>query len=153
LSGELAVKTFDPASEVLFEVKRITLRSSGGELREWAVEHTRGSKDAVLMTLEGIRTREAAEALVRSRVLVARADLSPPAPGEFFQGDLVGLTAVDEQGATLGTVEAVWNTGPVPNLVIRNGTEELLVPFTDAFVPSVDLEAGRVVVRKPEMVE
>jgi 16S rRNA processing protein RimM len=84
---------------------------------------------------------------------VARADIAPPAEGEFFQGDLVGLTAVDEQGATLGRVEAVWNTGPVPNLVIRMGTEELLVPFTDAFVPSVDLEAGRVVVRKPEIVE
>jgi 16S rRNA processing protein RimM len=153
LRGEVGVKTFDPASEALFDVKRIAVLTPGSELREWAVEHSRGTKDGVLLTLEGVHTREGAEALVGSRVRVARADLPPPAEGEFFQGDLVGLIAVDEQGATIGRVEAVWNTGPVPNLVIRDGQEELLVPFTDAFVPSVDLAAGRLVVRKPELVE
>jgi 16S rRNA processing protein RimM len=153
LRGEVAVKTFDPASEALFDVKRIALCAPGGDPRERAVEHSRETKNEVLLTLDGVRTREAAEVLVGSRVLVARMDLAPPEEGEFFQGDLVGLTAVDEQGNVVGKVEAVWNTGPVPNLVIRAGTEEWLVPFTDAFVPSVDLEAGRLVVRKPEMVE
>jgi len=48
----------------------------------------------------------------------------------------------------------VWNTGPVPNLVIEDSRgEELLVPFVDDFVPEVDVEHGRLVVRPPEMVE
>jgi 16S rRNA processing protein RimM len=80
--------------------------------------------------------------------------LKPPADGEYFQGDLVGLEAVDESGRILGKIEEVWNTGPVPNLVIRSvEVGELLVPFADDFVRSVDLAAGRVVLRPPEIIE
>ena len=68
--------------------------------------------------------------------------------------DLVGLKAFDEAGIELGVVAEVWSTGPVPNLVIRGpAVGELMVPFVDEFVPKVELEAGRVTIRKPEYVE
>jgi ribosomal 30S subunit maturation factor RimM len=66
----------------------------------------------------------------------------------------VGLEAVDEQGARLGRVESVWNTGPVPNLVLRSPHgEEWLVPFADDFVLQVDVEGRRIVMRKPDHLE
>jgi len=87
-------------------------------------------------------------------VRVYRTDLPAPAEGEWFQGDLVGLEARTPEGAPLGRVTAVWNTGPVPVLVIEGaGPEPLLVPFVDDFVPEVNVEAGVLVVRPPEMVE
>jgi 16S rRNA processing protein RimM len=106
------------------------------------------------LTLEGIADRTAADGLVGSTVVVFREDLEPPAEGEYFQGDLIGLEAVDEAGSSLGKVEEIWNTGPVPNLVIRGPDRpELLVPFVDDFVRTVDLAAGRVVLRPPELLE
>jgi hypothetical protein len=51
-------------------------------------------------------------------------------------------------------VEEVWATGEVPNLVIRGPKQpELVVPFADEFVPSVDLATQRIVIRPPEYVE
>ncbi|RKH11234.1 16S rRNA processing protein RimM [Corallococcus sp. CA053C] len=154
LKGEVAVRSFDPASETISTLDRVRLRLRSGEEREMVVESYRPANKEDLLGFEGVHTRAAAEALVGSKVLVYREDLEPPEEGEFFQGDLVGLAAVDEQGAALGTVEEVWATGEVPNLVIRTpGRPELVVPFADEFVPSVDIAAGRIVIRPPEYLE
>ncbi|MFB1480825.1 ribosome maturation factor RimM [Corallococcus sp. RDP092CA] len=154
LRGEVAIKSFDPASETLGLVERVRLRLRSGEEREFALESFRPANKEDLVAFEGVESRTAAEALVGAKVFVYREDLEPPEEGEFFQGDLVGLHAVDEKGAPLGTVEEIWSTGEVPNLVIRaKGRPELVVPFADDFVPSVDLPAGRIVIRPPEYLE
>nr|WP_242593584.1 ribosome maturation factor RimM [Corallococcus exiguus] len=154
LRGEVAVRSFDPASETLGTVERVRLRLRSGEEREYALENFRPANKEDLVFFEGVESRTAAEALVGAKVFVYREDLEPPEEGEFFQGDLVGLNAVDEQGASLGTVEEVWATGEVPNLVIRaKGRPELVVPFADEFVPTVDVPAGRIVIRPPEYLE
>ena len=150
LSGEVAVRMFDAASEALDGVERLVLRSRDGEEREFAVLAARPASKEVLLSLASVAGREAAEALRGSTVLVHREDLVPPSDGEFFQGDLVGLQAVSPAGEALGKVEEVWNAGPVPTLVIRGGPGELLVPFADDFVSSVDLEKGVIVVRPME---
>lgn len=154
LDGEVAVKTFDPSSESLFDVPKVLVRQKDGATRELAIESLRATGKDILLCLVGVEGRTDAERLVGSTVLVAREDLEEPAPGEYFQGDLIGMTAFDEAGGLLGTVEEVWDSGPVPNLVIR-GTDrgELLVPFVDEFVPTVNLEKRRLVVRPPEFVE
>ncbi len=154
LDGKVVVRTFDPASEVFDEVDRLLVRFKDGRSRELRIEERDDRSGEWVLTFEGIADRTAAEQLVGTTVNVFRADLEPPAEGEFFQGDLVGLEAVDESGAVLGKVEKVWNTGPVPNLVIRGpGGAELLVPFADDFVRSVDLVAKKVVLRQPELIE
>jgi len=154
LSGEVGVRTFDPSSEALFEVDRVVVRLKDGSERELSIDSTRTTPKEILVCFEGVEDRSGAEKLVGGTVLVFREDLEPPAEGEFFQGDLVGLLAVDEAGAELGRVEEIWESGPVPNLVIRGeGKPELLVPFADEFVPQVDMAAGRIIVRPPELTE
>jgi 16S rRNA processing protein RimM len=152
-SGELAVRTFDPASQALGGVARIRLRSADGAESEFRLVSVRPGPKGPLLSLDSVESRTAAEALQGATVLVYRTDLPPPADGEFFQGDLVGLRAVSPAGEALGRVEEVWNTGPVPNLVIRGTRGELLVPFADDFVSTVDLDAGVLVVRPPEVLE
>jgi 16S rRNA processing protein RimM len=150
LLGELAIRTFDAASVALEGVERVVLRSRDGEEREFAVIGSRPASKEVLLTLASVEGRTASEALRGSTVLVYREDLLPPAEGEYFQGDLVGLRAVSPEGEPLGKVEEVWNAGPVPTLVIRGEGGELLVPFAEEFVPQVDLDSGMVVVRPLE---
>jgi 16S rRNA processing protein RimM len=135
-------------------VRRIVVRLRSGEERDMAVESARRASEATLVSLAGVTSRSAAEAFKGATVLVHREDLPPPAEGEWFQGDLVGLEARTPDGAPLGRVTEVWNTGPVPNLVIEGaGLEPLVVPFIDEFVPEVDVKAGVLVVRPPEMLE
>lgn len=152
-SGELAVRTFDPSSDALHHVERLRLRTREGAESEFRVTSVRPGPKSLLVALDSVETRTAARALQGATVLVYRTDLPAPAEGEFFQGDLVGLRAVTPTGEALGQVEEVWNTGPVPNLVIRGTRGELLVPFADDFVSTVDLESGVVVVRPPEIQE
>ncbi len=153
LRGELGVRLFDPLSDALCEGRRVHLLPREGPERSVAIAALRESAKELLVTLTGVGDRTAAEALVGAQVRVDRDDLAAPAPGEFFQGDLVGLFAVDEAGAPLGQIVEIWNSGPVPNLVVRGPAGEQMVPFADPFVVRVDLQAGRVVVRPLEYVE
>jgi 16S rRNA processing protein RimM len=150
LHGEVVLKTFDPQSSVLDEVERLVLRTRAGDERELALASVGEAPGGdLLLRFKKVARREAAEELVGSTAHVHREDLEAPAEGEFFHGDLVGLEAVSPDGKRLGVVEEVWSTGPVPNLCIREGKAELLVPFAEDFVTKVDLAGGRIVIVPP----
>ncbi|MBI3183123.1 MAG: 16S rRNA processing protein RimM [Myxococcales bacterium] len=149
IRGELAVRTGDPSSRALLDVSRLLLEAEGHR-EELEISKARRAAREVLVSLRGIHDRQAAEGRVGAKVFVFREDLGEPGPGEYYQGDLIGLTAVDEEGRVLGEVADILETGAVPDLIIRGTGAELLIPFADEFIPVVDLQAGRLVVRPPE---
>lgn len=155
LAGELCIKTHDKASTALFEVRQLELSREGGAPKRYEISAAReGKPGEALIMLRGLVTRPAAEALVGSTVSVLRSELPAPAEGEVFQGDLLGLEALGPDGERLGTVKAVLNHGPVPNLLIDDGSDDgLLVPFAEDFVIELDVQRGRLVLRKPELME
>lgn len=104
---------------------------------------------ADLARIEGIADRDAAARLTGTRLYVPRDALPPPEdPDEFYLSDLEGLSAFTEAGDPLGRVRAVEDHGAGAFLVLE-GPPELLVPFTLAAVPAVDLGAGRITVVPP----
>jgi 16S rRNA processing protein RimM len=101
-----------------------------------------------------VTDRTAAEKLGNTRLYVERSRLPPAEAEEFYLVDLVGLRAVDSDGAELGRVETVHDYGAGASLeIVREGASPLLVPFTRASVPEIDLGAGRLIVVAPEAVE
>jgi 16S rRNA processing protein RimM len=89
-----------------------------------------------------------------AELFVERSALPSPEPEEFYHADLIGLDAVSPAGERLGTVVAVQNFGAGDILEIapeRGAT--LLVPFTKAAAPEIDLAAGRLVVVPPAEIE
>jgi 16S rRNA processing protein RimM len=98
-----------------------------------------------------ITDREAAARLTNTRLFVARDRLPPAGKEEFYLADLIGLDAVDGAGQALGRVAAVHDYGAGTSLEIgRAAGDNLLVPFTRAAVPEVDVSAGRLVVNPPD---
>ena len=73
----------------------------------------------------------------------------------YYHADLVGLAAVSEDGAALGTVTAIHNfgAGDLIEIAPAGGGEPLLLPFTETTVPKIDLKAGRIVVVPPAEIE
>ena len=126
------------------------LQTADGK-RELALKVVRVTPKGVIARIAGVDDRNGAEALRGTELFVAREKLPAADDGEFYYADLVGLRVDDEAGAAIGTVVAVHNFGAGDLLEMRlaaAGATEL-VPFTDAFVPVVDIAAGRVVVILP----
>lgn len=96
-----------------------------------------------------VTDRATAARLTNRELFAARAAFPAPAAGEYYLADLVGLEAFDRSGAALGRVSAVHDYGGGASLEIG----PLLVPFTRASVPEVDLARGRIVVAPPTVLE
>jgi 16S rRNA processing protein RimM len=119
--------------------------------RRLEVRTLRVTPKGVIARVTGVEDRSSAEALKGLALYVDRARLPAPEEGEFYRADLVGLRAQDGNGRTLGTVVAVENYGAGDLLELRlEGKQPTeLVPFTEVFVPVVDIAGGRVVVVMP----
>jgi 16S rRNA processing protein RimM len=147
ISGEVKVKTFTASPESLGAYGPLAT----GDGRTLAVASLRASRnDEAVVRFEGIADRNAAEGLKGAQLYVSRAVLPEPEKGEFYQTDLIGLKVENADGVRLGTVSRIHNfgAGDVVEIELLSGTSEL-VPFTDAFVPVVDIAAGRIVAELP----
>jgi 16S rRNA processing protein RimM len=137
----LAVKTYGP------------LVTKDGA-RSFEIATTREAKGHLIATLKGIATREDAERLNGIELYIAREKLPATDENEYYHADLIGLAAVDAAHEPLGRVVAIHNfgAGDIIEIAPPGGTT-LLLPFTHAVVPSVDLKGGRVVVEVPAEIE
>jgi len=139
---------------------RVRAFGSGKHLRKGMEPVVAGAKRGILaaretpkgflVDVEGIGSREDAKSLKGEELLIERDELDTPEEGEFYVTDLVGLTAVDESGEVVGTVDDTFETAAHEVLVIRREGHDLYVPFTLEHVPALDLESGRVVILPPE---
>jgi 16S rRNA processing protein RimM len=101
-----------------------------------------------------IADRTAAEKLTNTRLYVDRVQLPEPDADEFYLADLIGMAATDAAGRVLGKVAMVHDYGAGASLeIVRDGASPVLVPFTRAAVPEVDVARGRVTVVPPDAVE
>src|SRR5215470_15802804 len=123
------------------------LESEDGAAR-FEIEAARPAKGHLVVRLRGVDDRNAAERLTNLKLFVPRERLPPPAADEFYHADLIGLCAVTPDGAEIGTVAAVhdFGAGDILELQPKAGGSTIMVPFTAAFVPSVDIAGGRIVV-------
>jgi 16S rRNA processing protein RimM len=153
LKGEVRLKSFtgDPRAIAGYG----PLQSPDG--RRFTLKHVRpaggGSPDLVIARVDGIATREAAEALSGVRLYAPRETLrGGEAEDEFLLADLIGLTVKDKTGQVVGTIMAVPNYGGGDLLEIAppGGGATALLPFTQSFVPLIDIAAGEVVADPPE---
>jgi 16S rRNA processing protein RimM len=146
--GEVRLKSFtaDPAA-----VKDYGLLESEDGTASFVIETLRPAKDHFVARLRGVNDRTAAERLARTRLFVPRERLPPPAADEFYHVDLIGLLAISAGGEEIGTIAAVhdFGAGAVLELAPRAGGTNLMLPFNEAFVPEVDIAAGRVTVVPP----
>ncbi len=120
-----------------------------GEER-FAVRHASRDKDEWLVTLDGVASREAAEALRGRQVRLPRAAV-PVGDDELLVADLIGCKVLDVAGATLGEVTGSFDSGAHEVLEVRAPDgKELMLPFVEAFVKEVDTEERRIVYDPPE---
>ncbi|MBL4873590.1 MAG: 16S rRNA processing protein RimM [Rhodobacteraceae bacterium] len=148
VKGEVRIKSFcaDPASIGNYN----PLSTESGTVYDLGI--TRAIKGGFAAVISGVDNKEDADALRSTRLYTARENLPSLPDDEFYHTDLVGLTAVDTGGATLGKIKTVLNHGAGDILEITGPglKEPVLLPFTNEAVPTVDLTAKRIVIDPPE---
>ncbi len=112
------------------------------------IEALRPARDYLVARLKGITDRTAAEQLRNTDLYVLRERLPAPEPDEFYHADLIALRAEDRAGRAIGVVVAVHNFGAGDILEIAPGAggDTVMLPFSTAAVPIVDIANGRIVV-------
>lgn len=144
--GEVRLKSFCAEPRAIAEYGPLWSEDGG---RSFTVTLGPAVSGGLAARLSGVTSREAAEALRGLRLFAERARLPSLPDDEFYHADLVGLQVFDTGGAPLGKVAAVLNHGAGDILEVRGAGETLLLPFTRACVPTVDLASGRIVADPP----
>lgn len=139
--GELRVHRFNPDSELLLHVEHVMLGGDVAATRR-VVRARLGPKGMVLMLLEGVDGREAAEALRNVELHVPRALLPDLEDEEWYHVDLIGLPVIGPTGETLGTVERIETYPSIECLRVTVAGEVVEIPLLEPWVTQIDLEEG-----------
>jgi len=135
-------------------VKRYGPLATKDGARRFEVTSARETKGHLVATLKGVTTREEAERLNGIELYIEREKLPAAGEGEYYHADLIGLAAVTTTDAPLGRIIAIHNfcAGDIIEIAPPQGAT-MLLPFSNAVVPTVDLAGGRVVIELPGEIE
>lgn len=156
LGGEVVVAGVRLEAEVFRALERLEARMADGATRELVMRSIRPFMHNWLVTFEGVADVDAARELHGGVLTVERAQLPPAGEGEVYLFELEGLVVRTEDGAALGRVVEVMQTGATPILVVRGEggdgaggakPRERLLPMSPDALVAVDTAQGTIVVR------
>lgn len=149
VSGEVRLKSFTADPMAIADYAPLSTEDGA---RTFDVQITRTIPQGFAARLSGVRSKEEADALRGTRLYAPRERLPALPEDEYYHADLIGLAVFDTGGVQLGTVKAVLNHGASDLLEVHlpGSSATVLLPFTLAAVPTVDLSAGRIVADPPE---
>lgn len=157
IKGWLKIQPYSASPEALFSSKRWFLQPAERGAKNsfdgtvlLKIKQARDHADTVVASAQDIPDRTAAEGLKGARIFIARSSFPTPEEGEYYWVDLIGLAVVNRDGVALGQVTDLMATGPQQVLVIGyeadGKAQERMIPFVDAYVDEVDLQAKRITV-------
>ncbi|MEL6886233.1 MAG: ribosome maturation factor RimM [Pseudomonadota bacterium] len=147
--GEVRIKSFCAVPE---DIESYSPLSSEDGTRHFTLALIRPMKNGFVARLAEVATKEQADALKGVQLFANRDQLPGLPDDEYYYTDLVGLEVFDTGGTSLGRVKSVQNHGASDLLEVHapGATATVLLPFTRAAVPTVDLASGRIVADPPE---
>lgn len=145
LKGWVKIQPFTQEIEGLLDYPEWWLGAEGNWQRHRVAESAvHGAM--VVARLEGITDRDVAAELRGRDVAVPRAAMPESREGEFYWSDLLDMEVSDRTATKLGVVAKILETGANTVLVVVQDDKEVLVPFIQDVIISVDLKAGRLIV-------
>ncbi|MEP2640356.1 ribosome maturation factor RimM [Roseobacter sp.] len=147
--GELRIKSFCAQPEDIETYSPLT--SETGDAA-YHLALIRPTKNGFVARISEVATKEQADALKGVKLYAQRDQLPSLPDDEYYHADLIGLQVLDTGGTPLGTVKTVLDHGAGDLLEIQRpeSSETVLLPFTMAAVPTVDMASGRIIADPPD---
>ncbi len=143
--GEFKVLPLTYSLERFDDISRVYVKV-GDELREFSIEYTRCEGRLVVMKFPGIDAPEDVKPLLGRHLLIPEGE-SPPLPeGVYYYYQIVGLEVYTVEGACLGRVTDIIETGSNEVYVVREGKKEYLIPAIRGVIREIDIEGKRIVI-------
>jgi len=130
--------------------RRVVLSPANGEIRETEIEFFRRQHGRCVVKFQGVDSISAAEKLIGWEVKIPSNTLPLPKAGWFYTFQLKGCRVVAADGAFIGIVTDVIDSGPSEILQVELGDEETLIPFAQEYITKIDLDAREIQVDLPE---
>lgn len=150
VQGEVRVRILTDYPERIAKLGTVFLGSGIGanDLKPYRIEKVRFTPEFGLLKFNGINDRNAADRLRQRTIMIAIDDAVPLEEGEFFLYQLIGLSAVLEDGTVLGDLAEVIETGANDVYVIKSAEgRELLIPAIPEVILKTDIQAGTILIR------
>jgi 16S rRNA processing protein RimM len=151
--GELRAKSYTDDPKALGAYGDLTDKSGARRFKILGLRALRD--DMVVARLDGFADRAAAAKLTGVEIFARRENMPAPAADEFYHADLIGLRAMTREGEDLGRIVALRNfgAGDILEIAPKAGGETVLLPFTKAVAPEIDIAGGRIVIAPPREIE
>lgn len=149
IRGEVRLKSFTADPEAIVDYNPLSTEDGS---KKFDVAIIRSVNNGFATRLSGVLTKEDADALKGVKLYAPRDRLPSLPDDEFYHADLIGLEVYDTGGTRLGKVKSVQNHGAGDLLELQGtgSSDTVLLPFSLAHIPTVDLSAGRIVADPPE---
>ncbi|MBN1614967.1 MAG: 16S rRNA processing protein RimM [Deltaproteobacteria bacterium] len=147
LKGRMKVISYLQSHRMLQSLPSVYLRRDGGRKARYGLKDIRIGNRSFILGLEGVEDMESAGGLMGCDVLIPFDKLEKLPQDEYYWQELLGLSAVTEEGRPLGRIEAIFPTGSNDVYVCRDGETEILLPAVGDVIRQVDLQNGIMVVR------
>jgi 16S rRNA processing protein RimM len=147
LRGAIRLRPYQPPAPSLAAGLEVLLERDGAWRAVRIVTAAPQPNGTLLVELEGVVGRDAAEALRGARILVRAADMPEPDEDEFYWHEVVGFTVETDDGRTLGTVRETLSNGLHDLWAIDADGRELLIPVVADVVETIDRPGRRIVIR------
>jgi 16S rRNA processing protein RimM len=152
--GEVLTQSVSDRAERFPTLRRAYVAAEGGGSREISVTGCWPHKGRFVLKIDGVDTIDQAETFRGLEIRIAEEDLEALPPGSYYHHQLLGLQVESPSGEILGRAEGILETGGgAAVLEVKGDSGEVLIPLADAFVSRVELDRGRIVALRPELVD
>jgi len=150
LAGVVKIRSYADAP-TFFEAGRSIRRvDADGRVHACTVVGAKSHGKGMLLSIEGVNDRDAAEMLIGSGLWVDKASLPDLEDGDYYWFELIGMSVYTAEDVYLGTLASILPTGSNDVYVVRNGDEEILLPALASVVQAIDTDQRRMTVILPE---
>ncbi len=150
LGGNLKIWSFAESIDTFSPGKKVLLKAKDKAEKKYKILNASAYKKGVMLSLEGVDSRNLAERLIGNEILIHRDELPKLEDDTYYWQDLVGLDVIDQERGFIGKIESVFPTGANDVLVVKDNDQEVLIPLHKFFVESIDIEAKTVKSTLPE---
>jgi len=148
IKGEVKVKPYTDTPDVLCRIKTVIINNE-----PMHIEKARCDQSMAYIKLKGVEDRDQAEGMKGLQLSVDKKDAPSLPEGRYYVDDLIGCTALDDEGTAMGTLKDVIQNSANDVYVIKNRQGEILIPALKSVIKSVDIQKKEVVFVKEKLSE